>query len=412
MTMEGLELTSLGSKVHTQLLEHDDYYNILHICQLYIYYVWSLPSVEGTYDVSMLTKAQLNYNGSINWKPPAVYKSSCDIDVEYFPFDEQRCSLKFGSWTHDAQRMDLFPIREVIDEMTYWENAEWEIVEMPIRRHVIKYECCEDLYVDATFSFVMHRKSLFYIVTFVVPCVLITILTIFIFYLPSNCGEKVTLCISILLALIVFLLLIADMIPATSKAVPLIGVYLLFSMGMVTVSILLTVIIIHIFNRTPLTHTLRPWVRTLFIEILPPYIFMKRPADCEKNFPAYHEPQIRIDVPKTVSFMPNGTGESPAGERSCFNRRSILLSRSPSHYKRLQRHDRSEASHETTNSNLLSVDRDHDSDDDMMDSNVDMYQRHRPSQDYQSMNPRIKEGLDYLNYIVERTKDDDSERQV
>lgn len=368
-------------------------------------------NVEGTYDVSMLTKALLYSNGSVFWSPPAVYKSSCDIDVEHFPFDEQNCSLKFGSWTHDSSRLDLYPFQEKLG-LYYWNNAEWEIVEMPIRRHKIQYPCCDYQYVDITFYFVLHRKSLFYIVTFVVPCVLITILTIFVFYLPSNCGEKVTLCISILLALIVFLLLIADMIPPTSKAVPLIGVYLLFSMGMVTVSILLTVIVIHVFHRTPLTHTLRPWVRTVFIEILPPYILMKRPADCEKDFPVYCEPQIRIDPPKNGNFIPNGM-DSPAGERTCFNRRSLLLSRSPSHYKRLQKSD---SSHDGNQSNMLSVERDHDSEEEMMDTNMDHlhhhHQRQRPTQERQGMNPRLREGLELMNFIVERTKNDDSEKQT
>ena len=59
-------------------------------------------SADGNFEVTLATKATLWYNGLVEWKPPAIYKSSCEIDVEYFPFDEQTCVMKFGSWTYDG----------------------------------------------------------------------------------------------------------------------------------------------------------------------------------------------------------------------------------------------------------------------------------------------------------------------
>lgn len=52
-----------------------------------------------------MTKATLTYTGEVNWKPPAIYKSSCEINVEYFPFDEQTCFMKFGSWTYNGAQV-------------------------------------------------------------------------------------------------------------------------------------------------------------------------------------------------------------------------------------------------------------------------------------------------------------------
>jgi len=38
----------------------------------------------------------------------------------------------------------------------------------------------------------MRRKTLFYTVNLIVPCVALTFLTVLVFYLPSDSGEKVS----------------------------------------------------------------------------------------------------------------------------------------------------------------------------------------------------------------------------
>lgn len=61
-----------------------------------------IRSADGNFDVTLATKATIYHVGLVEWKPPAIFKSSCEIDVEFFPFDEQTCVLKFGSWTYDG----------------------------------------------------------------------------------------------------------------------------------------------------------------------------------------------------------------------------------------------------------------------------------------------------------------------
>lgn len=71
-------------------------------CKRGINKIVSVFSADGNYEVTLMTKATLNYTGDVLWRPPAIYKSSCEMNVLYFPFDEQSCLMKFGSWTYNG----------------------------------------------------------------------------------------------------------------------------------------------------------------------------------------------------------------------------------------------------------------------------------------------------------------------
>ncbi|XP_042553646.1 neuronal acetylcholine receptor subunit alpha-3 [Dipodomys spectabilis] len=232
----------------------------------------------GDFQVDDKTKALLKYTGEVTWIPPAIFKSSCKIDVTYFPFDYQNCTMKFGSWSYDKAKIDLVLIGNSMNLKDYWESGEWTIIKAPGYKHDIKYNCCEEIYPDITYSLYIRRLPLFYTINLIIPCLLISFLTLLVFYLPSDCGEKVTLCISVLLSLTVFLLVITETIPSTSLVIPLIGEYLLFTMIFVTLSIVITVFVLNVHYRTPTTHTMPAWVKTVFLNLLPKVMFMTRPV--------------------------------------------------------------------------------------------------------------------------------------
>lgn len=243
-------------------------------------------NADGNFEVTLSTKATLHMNGLVEWKPPAIYKSSCEIDVEYFPFDEQTCVMKFGSWTYDGFQVDLRHLDEKegtnvvemgVDLSEFYMSVEWDILEVPAVRHEKFYTCCDEPYLDITFNITMRRKTLFYTVNLIIPCMGISFLTVLTFYLPSDSGEKVTLSISILISLHVFFLLVVEIIPPTSLVVPLLGKYLIFAMILVSISICVTVLVLNVHFRSPQTHKMAPWVRRVFIHILPRLLIMKRP---------------------------------------------------------------------------------------------------------------------------------------
>lgn len=82
-----------------------------------------------------------------------------------------------------------------------------------------------------------------------------------------------------MLSLVVFFLLLAEIIPPTSLTVPLLGKYLLFTMILVTLSVVITIAIQNVNFRSPGTHIMSPWVRKVFIDFLPKFLFMQRPRN-------------------------------------------------------------------------------------------------------------------------------------
>ena len=259
--------------------------------------VYVFFSADGEFVITLLTKATVFYDGKIVWEPPAIYKSYCPINVEFFPFDQQECFMKFGSWTYDGHEVDLRHVWENkgvsdgsqtvipngVDLCEYYPNVEWDIINVTARRKEKFYPCCPEPYPDITFNITLRRRTLFYTINLIMPCIAISALTVLVFYLPSDSGEKITLSISILLALTVFFLLLSDINPPTSIVIPLIGKYLLFTMIVVTMSIFLTVYTLSVHFRSPSTHQMSPWTKRVFTEILPKILCMKRPQMDKKT---------------------------------------------------------------------------------------------------------------------------------
>ncbi|OPJ61976.1 neuronal acetylcholine receptor subunit beta-3 [Patagioenas fasciata monilis] len=154
-------------------------------------------NADGRFEGSLMTKVIVKYNGVVTWMPPASYKSSCTMDVTFFPFDRQNCSMKFGSWTYDGNMVDLILVDENVDRKDFFDNGEWEILN------------------------------------------------------AKDEGEKLSLSTSVLVSLTVFLLVIEEIIPSSSKVIPLIATY----------------------------HPMAPWVKRLFLQKLPQLLCMKGHID-------------------------------------------------------------------------------------------------------------------------------------
>lgn len=63
-----------------------------------------------------------------------------------FPFDEQQCPMKFGSWSYSGFAIELGKGDVVLEN--YMPNGEWILMGVPAALNVFKYDCCPDPYYD------------------------------------------------------------------------------------------------------------------------------------------------------------------------------------------------------------------------------------------------------------------------
>ncbi|CAN7986654.1 unnamed protein product [Ixodes hexagonus] len=236
-------------------------------------------SADEKFDGTYPTNVVVRHNGSCNYIPPGIFKSTCKIDITWFPFDDQKCDLKFGSWTYHGYQLDLrVKSDEGGDLSSYIPNGEWDLIAVPGIRNEKEYACCPEPYIDITYTIHIRRRTLYYGFNLIIPCVLISSMTLLGFTLPPDTGERLTLGVTILLSLTVFMLQLAETMPPTSDAVSIIGTYFACIMIMVAFSVVMTVVVLNYHHRNQETTEMPAVIKTVFLVWLPWLLRMEPPG--------------------------------------------------------------------------------------------------------------------------------------
>ena len=110
----------------------------------YLHFLFSCSSADDQYDREVHHELiAVLHNGTVKWIPSAIYKSSCQVDMTNFPFDEQTCLFKFGSWTYDGNKvnLDFLGNSSAIDMQEYVMSSEWKILDTQGKKE------CQKVYV-------------------------------------------------------------------------------------------------------------------------------------------------------------------------------------------------------------------------------------------------------------------------
>lgn len=264
---------------------------------------------------SVSTNVIVTAQGNVTWLSMVIFKSSCDIDVKYFPFDTQNCALEFSSWTFDAYSLNLLIMGDKQGDLSnYMNSTEWHLVEYLQERQTVFFSCCEEPYIFIKNYIRMRRRPLFYVFNMVFPCLLITLVALLGFYMPSDSGEKISMGITTLLSMTVFLMIVADKMPPTSDDLPLIGLYYGITIAIVSFATAMTVLTLNIHHKGSRGHEMPAIVKKIFFGIVAKVLFIHAYIDSEPDPP----PKKGMPVPQNDYYarydsdkLPENGGLSP-----------------------------------------------------------------------------------------------------
>lgn len=219
---------------------------------------------------------KVHSNGLINWQFQTVSRSFCKIDIMNFPFDEQRCSISIRSSGFDASMIRIVRRNSQVKVMPTI-KTEWFITDSTVDETtlMVPATAARDYTNDNTssssdnnntttstndvgvefsvvrFNMKMRRVTTYYFLKIIFPFSIITSVTLFTFWLAPDSSEKLTLNVTVLLSLVIYLQIISEYIPRGFAKIPMLSLFSLTNFCLVYLSSVFSVLVLRLYYKLP-----------------------------------------------------------------------------------------------------------------------------------------------------------------
>nr|XP_046234310.1 5-hydroxytryptamine receptor 3A-like [Scatophagus argus] len=193
----------------------------------------------------------INDKGDVEVQNDQVLVSTCRMHIYNFPFDMQSCNLSFKSVIHTVKDIRLQP-SDNSSEATEWSREvmrtqyEWLFINMTVTTNNASDLEGQDVII---YTINMKRRSLLYIVNFLLPILFFLCLDLASFLISDSGGEKLSFKVTVLLAVTVLQLILNEILPSSSNRIPLIAVYCIGIFALMLLSLLETILVMYLMEK-------------------------------------------------------------------------------------------------------------------------------------------------------------------
>lgn len=177
--------------------------------------------------------------GTVTCVPHIVHSGICRTSLRKWPYDEQNCTLYFGSWMHTGEQVNFtFYDKDPVLLDNYQNGPGWKLLDVKHDRLPGKYACCPNsTYPMLKYTFVLSRVAAGPAAIVVVPAIVIILLTLISLLLDVKNNVRLFMVCFSLFGHFMFLTEIGYNIPKHSADTPIILLFLRDSMVITLVGI-------------------------------------------------------------------------------------------------------------------------------------------------------------------------------
>ena len=194
---------------------------------LYVQTIYFLSSASnaGPTELSLKgTRVKVSYSGQVLAPLVMRLQTTCTVNLRKFPFDKQECTIIINV-AEELTYMTLTPgsnegiaTVDLFDVNNEWKNVNFTVFYVHTEIEQVDTQDKMDIVIK------MERNPTFYVIYLLIPSVLMGFVSVLVFLLPPESGERVGLSITVLLSYSVFLLMVSEVTPRGGSNTSLLGI--------------------------------------------------------------------------------------------------------------------------------------------------------------------------------------------
>jgi hypothetical protein len=219
----------------------------------------SSPSSKGSTLGKSSDIIRVDQFGQMEWMPGGLIESTCSVNAKNFPFDTQSCDTSFTSLGYKSHEVNLQAESPYVYFSVYTPHTLWAVTGSKVNTKLISSGNESEI----TFTVNLKRDATFAVINIIMPISILSMLNVLVFLLVPESGECIGYCITTLLAIAVYMTIVNDLLPQTSKPVPLISYKLMIDLFISALIVFVTILNMRLYSKDD-SYLVPAWLKGVY----------------------------------------------------------------------------------------------------------------------------------------------------